>query len=97
MKTLSWAIKIVLFLIALTFALKNTAWVTVRYYLGLQWQAPLIFVMLAAFFLGTLAGVMASFPYIARLRREVSSLRKKTVAVQAAESAAIPQRIADVP
>ena len=42
MKAIFWIIKLLFFFLALTFALKNTDGVTVRYYLGLQWQAPLM-------------------------------------------------------
>lgn len=77
MKTVLWIIKLALFLIALTFAVKNTDSVTVRYYLGVEWQAPLIFVILVVFCLGAAAGVIASLGHVIRLRREVSRLRKQ--------------------
>lgn len=76
MKTLLWMLKLLLFLAALTFAVKNTDVVTVHYYLGLQWQAPLIFVMLVVFCVGAVAGVLASLGPVVRLRRELSRLRK---------------------
>jgi putative membrane protein len=98
MKTFFWIIKLSLFFIALTFAVKNTDVVTVRYYLGVQWQAPLIFVILVVFCLGAVAGVFASLTHIVRLRREIFRLRKKTSVMQptaeSATSAASP-RIAD--
>ena len=42
MHYLTWAIKGALFLLILSFAVVNTDPVTVRYYLGIQWQAPLV-------------------------------------------------------
>jgi lipopolysaccharide assembly protein A len=98
MKTLFWIIKLLLFFIALTFAVKNTDVVTVRYYLGVQWQAPLIFVILAVFCLGAVAGVFASLTHIVRLRREISRLRRETSVMQPAAgsaTSAAPPRIAD--
>jgi putative membrane protein len=77
MKTVLWIIKLTLFLIALTFAVKNTDSVTVRYYLGVEWQAPLIFVILVVFCLGATAGVIAILGHVIRLQREVSRLRKQ--------------------
>ncbi len=77
MKIVFWIIKLILFLAALTFAVKNTELVTVRYYLDAQWQTPLIFVILLVFCLGVAAGVIASLGHIVRLRREVSRLRKQ--------------------
>jgi putative membrane protein len=98
MKAIFWIIKLLLIFVALTFALKNTDVVTVRYYLGLQWQAPLIFVMLVVFCLGAVAGVVASLGHMLRLRREISRLRKSVaVAHSSAESTApeVLPRIAD--
>ena len=81
MKIVFWIIKLALFFAALTFAVKNTELVTVRYYLDAQWQAPLIFVILLVFCVGAAAGVVASLAHIVRLRREVSRLRKQIPAV----------------
>ena len=97
MKAIFWIIKLLLFFIALTFVVKNTDMVTVRYYLGMQWHAPLIFVILATFCLGAVAGVCASLGHIVRLRREISRLRKETTAPQpVGESlpSVVPARIA---
>ncbi len=77
MKTLFWILKLLLFFAALTFAVKNTDVVTVRYYLGLQWQAPMIFVILVVFCAGVVAGVLASLGPVVRLRREILRLRKQ--------------------
>lgn len=98
MKSIFWIVKLLLFLIALTFAVKNTDMVTVRYYLGVQWQAPLIFVILAVFCLGAVAGVFASLGHIVRLRRDLSRMRKENsdakASVKSVETSAAP-RIAD--
>jgi uncharacterized integral membrane protein len=96
MKTLFWMIKLMLFFVALTFAVKNTDVITVRYYLGLQWQAPLIFVLLLVFVLGVIAGVFASLTHITRLRREISRLRKITTEAPATIESIATTRIGDV-
>ncbi len=101
MKAVFWTIKLVLFLFALTFAVKNTDIVTVRYYLGAEWQAPLIFVILAVFCVGAAAGVVASLGHVIRLRREVSRLRRQTPpstieTVTVAPSRAVSSNIPDV-
>ena len=99
MKTIFGIVKLLLFLLALTFAVKNTDVVTVRYYLGVQWQAPLIFVILVVFCVGVVAGVFASLAHIVRLRRDISRLRKEVtvakVPVTSVETSAA-LRIADV-
>ena len=87
MKALFWLLKLTFFFVALTFAVKNTDIVTVRYYLGLEWQAPMIFVLLVVFCLGAVAGVVAGLGYVVRLRREVMRLRRQ-VSAQAAETKA---------
>lgn len=66
-----------LFLLALGFAAKNSEVVTVRYYLGAEWQAPLVVVLLLAFLLGVVAGVAASFSYLLRSRREILGLKRE--------------------
>ncbi len=83
MKIFYLLIKLLLFLVALTFAVKNTDPVTVRYYLGLQWQAPLIFVILIVFCAGAVVGVFASLAQFVRLRRDISRLRKALDATKA--------------
>ena len=90
MKIIFWIFKLLLFLIALTFAVKNTDAVTVRYYLGMQWQAPLIFVILLVFCAGAVAGVFASLGHIVRLRRELSRLRKDIRAAKSSEKSLEP-------
>ncbi|MFZ9151414.1 MAG: lipopolysaccharide assembly protein LapA domain-containing protein, partial [Burkholderiales bacterium] len=59
MHYLMWTIKLFLFLLILSFALVNTDPVTVRYYLGYQWQAPLVLVLLVAVCIGALVGLLA--------------------------------------
>lgn len=76
MKYLSWALRTLLFLLLLGFALKNTAPVTVYFYLGNQWQASLALVLLVCFGAGAAAGVLASLTYVYRQRREILNLRK---------------------
>ena len=66
-----------LFLAALGFAVKNSGLVTLNYYLGLDLQAPLVVVLFAAFVLGAVAGVAASFSYVYRQRREILSLKRR--------------------
>jgi uncharacterized integral membrane protein len=97
MKTVFLLIKLALFFVALTFAVKNTDSVTVRYYLGTEWRAPLIFVLLVVFCLGAAAGVVATLGRVIRLRREVSRLRKLAPAPSASAGhpgPAVPPRAA---
>jgi putative membrane protein len=77
MRYLSWALKILIFVILLSFALQNTAIVTLNTFLGYHWQAPLIFIMLTCFVIGAVFGVLASLTYVIKLRRELTSARKE--------------------
>jgi uncharacterized integral membrane protein len=95
MRTFSGVLKLLVVLVTLTFALKNTEAVTVRYYLGTQWQAPLILVVLAAFAAGAVTGVMASLTRMARLRHELAVIRRKVTTVDAPMTSAAPVRVVD--
>jgi uncharacterized integral membrane protein len=69
---LGLAAKLLVFLLVLGFALKNSHSVTFNSYLGYVWQAPLIVMMGLAFVLGTLTGALALLPTLFRLRRELA-------------------------
>ena len=75
-----------IFLLALSFAVKNTDSVAVRYYLGMEWNAPLVIVLLVVFCAGVAAGVAANLPYVFRLRREVGRLKRAQPPVQAVDA-----------
>ena len=82
-----WTIKVFLFLLILSFALVNTDPVTVRYYLGYQWQAPLVLVLLVAACIGALVGLLTGLFQALRLRREVAALKRELHAVKQSSAA----------
>jgi len=87
MRYLSWLFGFVLFVLALGFAVKNSDTVVVHYYLGYQWQASLVLVILVFFFTGVAVGVAASLGFIFRQRREIFFLKREMRArVQADKS-----------
>ena len=63
--------KLLVFLLVLGFALKNSHSVTFYSYLAYVWPAPLIVMLGLAFILGALIGVLALLPTLFRLRREL--------------------------
>lgn len=71
-----------LFLAALGLALKNTAPVSLEYYLGLRWHAPLILVLLLTFCAGALAGIFACLPQVIRQRRRLLAIQRELHALQ---------------
>ena len=84
MNYLAWVLKFALFVLVLTFAVKNSDLVTVRYYFGGEWQSPLIFVMLVAFCAGVAIGLMAAMTQLIRQRREIATLKRGTQAGEGA-------------
>jgi putative membrane protein len=70
-------LKITLFAFMLTFAVKNTDAVAVRYFLGYEWRAPLIFVLLIVFCVGAALGLLGALGQIMKQRREISLLRRE--------------------
>ncbi len=56
MAYLTWLVRILLFLVLLGFAVRNLDVVHVHAFLGYEWQAPLVLVMLAALVLGVFVG-----------------------------------------
>ena len=77
MRYLFWILRLLLFVPLFGFALKNSAPVSVRFFLGSQWDASLALVVLVFFGIGAAAGVIACFAYIYRQRREIVELRKE--------------------
>jgi uncharacterized integral membrane protein len=78
---LGLAVKLLVFLLVLGFALKNSQTVTFYSYLDYVWQAPLIVMLGLAFMLGALTGALALLPTLFRLRRELS-LRPQMAGVE---------------
>jgi uncharacterized integral membrane protein len=75
MRYFLWLLKFALFILILSFAVKNTETVSVRYYLGQEWQAPLVLVLLTFFCVGVAVGIIASLGHLFRQRRQLAALR----------------------
>lgn len=88
---LGWLAKLLVFLVVLGFALKNSQPVTFVSYLGYEWQAPLIVMLLIAFLLGAIMGLVALLPYLIRLRRQAGANRKALAAASAVPSSDFPE------
>lgn len=57
MRTFYLILKILVFALVLSFAVKNSEPVTLRYLMDLQWQAPLSLLLLGVFALGAIIGL----------------------------------------
>lgn len=78
MRYLVWALRLLVFIAVLMFALKNTDPVTVRFYAEhLVSEVPLIVVMLTCFVVGTVFGLLLTVPANMRRRRELLRVRRE--------------------
>jgi uncharacterized integral membrane protein len=85
MRYIVWALRLIVFLAVLLFALENTDRVGVTFYGDWAIQGvPLIVVMLSTFILGAVFGLLLTVPASLRRRREVARLRKELERIQAA-------------
>lgn len=74
MNALVWIVRIIVFVFLFLLALNNTSVVTLRFFMGYVWQAPLILIVLVFFLAGILLGMLALLPRYARARKQVSTL-----------------------
>lgn len=77
MRLVTWAIRLIVFVLLIAFAAKNVEPVTLRFYFDLALQAPLVVLLLAFFALGALFGVLALAGTLLRQRREIGLLRRR--------------------
>jgi len=72
MRYLIWLLRIAVFIVLLGFAIKNDQPVTLRYFLGYEWNASLVVVLLCFFAAGAVIGILAMLGPVLRLRRQLS-------------------------
>lgn len=103
MRYLVWVLRLVVFVVVLLFALKNTAPVDVNFFADhVISGVPLIVVMLVVFVLGAVFGLLITAPSMLRRRREAIRLRrelsrleeKQKQPVAAQEAAVAPETVA---
>ena len=82
MRMVTWAIRLIVFLLLIAFAARNVQPVTLRFYFDLALEAPLVLLLLGFFALGALFGVAALLTTVLRQRREISALRRQFPAAQ---------------
>ncbi len=62
MRLILWTLKALVFFTLFAFALNNQHLASVKWFFGVEWQAPMVFVVLAAFAAGCVLGVVAMVP-----------------------------------
>ena len=90
LRWIAWILRLLLFFLVLAFALKNSETVTVRAFLGHEWQASLVLVLLAFFGIGVALGLLACLPALFRQRRRISRLEREAAAARSREAAPRP-------
>ncbi len=83
MRFLVWAFRAFVFFTLFAFALNNEHEISVHWFFGAQWRAPLVIVVLAAFAAGAAIGVLAMVPAWWRHRR----IARRQVPAQAGAAA----------
>lgn len=77
MRALIWTIRLLIFVFLLGFAAMNSDPVSLRFFFGTQWQAPLVIVILGFFAGGTLLGALSLLGTLFQLRRTLSRTRRE--------------------
>ena len=77
MKFIVWFFRVFVFLILLSFAVKNDQPIVLRYFFGYEWHTSLVLVLLVFFAVGVAVGVLAVLFSMLRQRREIAELKKK--------------------
>lgn len=72
MKYLMWLLKAAIFFTLFAFALNNQHVVSVHFFFGTVWQAPLVLVVLAVFSAGMALGVLVMMPRWWKKRRALT-------------------------
>ena len=62
MRLLVWLVRAALFFLLFAFALNNQHEASIRWFFGHEWRTNMVFVVLAAFALGCVFGIMAMLP-----------------------------------
>ncbi|MCK9509151.1 MAG: LapA family protein [Pigmentiphaga sp.] len=88
MRYLVWAVRLLVFVVVLLFALKNTDRVTVSFFAdSFVSEVPLIVVMLATFVIGAVFGLLLTIPGVMRRRKELAHARREIAQLKAERQA----------
>ena len=69
MRIVVWLVRAALFFVLFAFALNNQHEPSIRWFFGYEWRTSMVFVVLGAFALGCVFGVLAMLPSWWRHRR----------------------------
>ncbi|MBL8355716.1 MULTISPECIES: LapA family protein [Delftia] len=97
MKYFLWLLKAAIFFTLFAFALNNQQDATVHFFFGTSWTAPLVLVVLAAFALGLIVGVLGMVPRWLKHRNAARSTQAAVPATAEAPAAATAPKTAPSP
>ena len=80
-KLVYWVLGLALFVTLVALALINNHTVPVKFFLGLEWNVPLMFVVFGAFALGALLGVSSTIASVVSKRLEIGRLKREMARV----------------
>jgi len=84
MRYLVWLTRLLVFVVVLMFALKNTQTVAVHFLADATLaDVPLVVVLLVTFIVGMLLGLLLTVPTALRRRREAARLKREVARLQA--------------
>jgi hypothetical protein len=72
---LKWILKAAIFFTLFAFALNNQHEASVHFFFGNQWRSPMVLIVLAAFAIGIIVGVLGMAPWWWRHRNATSRER----------------------
>ena len=84
---LKWILKAAIFFTLFAFALNNQSDVTVRFFFGRQWNAPMVLVVLGAFAAGLTVGILGMVPRWWRQRQAKPAAQVQSGAANAGKPA----------
>jgi uncharacterized integral membrane protein len=82
-----WLLKAAIFFTLFAFALNNQSDVTVHFFFGHQWNAPMVLVVLGSFAVGLAIGILGMVPRWWRQRRNKIPSQARPNAVNTGKSA----------
>ena len=101
MRLLVWLLRAAVFFALFAFALNNQHDAVLKWFFGYEWRTRMVFVVLAAFALGSAFGVLAMVPSwwrhrkVVRSQQRAASARQVGAAGAAAAAAAPPSEARD--
>lgn len=87
---LKWILKAAIFFTLFAFALNNQHEASVHFFFGNQWRSPMVLIVLAAFAIGIVVGVLGMAPWWWRHRQAAQPERRPGTAPDAASDSPAP-------